>query len=294
MIRDSRKGVSEMFYRLLAINIDGTLLRSNGRLQKGVKEAVEFVKNRGIYTTLVTNRNFPSAKKVAKALKMDSILITHGGGFIASSVDQPVVNKRLSEEKTFNLVQVLENYNCNIRVLHERYSLGNRIHMQNNLIAKAVIVSGDPLFYPMQFVESLGDTLRDFPVSTPKLIACFSNNEELERAKATIELAFDEIEIYSDYPLRLDIVPKSVSKEAGLEILGNHLGIGLSEMVVIGDSHSDQKMIERAGLGVAMGNAPKEVKQAAKWITRTNDQNGVTYMVMTHFRKQLSITNINK
>ncbi|MFD1739097.1 Cof-type HAD-IIB family hydrolase [Bacillus salitolerans] len=283
-----------MFYRLLALNVDGTLLRSNGRIQKGVKEAIDYVKQRGVYTTLVTNRNFPAAKKVAKALRMEGILVTHGGGFIASSLDHPIINKRISEERTFNLVQVLENFNCNIRVLHERYSLGNRVHLQNNLVARAVIVSGDPLFYPMQFVESLGDTLRDYPISTPKINVYFSDKEEMERARNTIAHSFEEIDVYSDDDLQLDIVPKGVSKETGLELLGKYLGVEYHEMVVIGDSYSDLKMIERAGLGVAMGNAPTEVKRAANWVTRSNDQNGVTYMVMSHFRKQLSITNSDK
>ncbi|WP_246938882.1 Cof-type HAD-IIB family hydrolase [Bacillus pinisoli] len=283
-----------MYYRLLALNIDGTILRSNGRMQKGMKEAVEFVKRRGVYTTLVTNRNFPSAKKVAKALKLDSLLVTHGGSYIASSIDSPIINNRISEEKTFNIVQVLENYDCNIRLLHERYSLGNRVHLQNNMVARAVIVTGDPLFYPMQFVESLGDTLRDAPISTPKMDVYFTNKEELERAMTTLEHAFEGIHLYTDNGLKLEIVPKQVSKKNGLEILGKYLGIEKEEMVVMGDQYSDLAMIREAGLGVAMGNAPAEVKQAANWITRTNDQNGAPYMIMAHFRKQLSITHLNK
>jgi Cof subfamily protein (haloacid dehalogenase superfamily) len=279
-----------MFYRLLALNIDGTILRSNGRLQKGIKETIDFVKRRGVYITLVTNRNFPSAKKVAKALKLDSILVTHGGGFIASSVDNPIIENRISEDKTFNIVQVLENFDCNIRLLHERYSLGNRVHLQNNMVARAVISTGDPLFYPMQFVESLGDSLRDYPVSPPKIDAYFADKEEMERARATIDNAFEGINIYADHPLKLDIVPGQVSKKEGIELLGKYLGIELGEMVVIGDSYSDLTMIKEAGLGVAMGNAPTAVKQAAKWITRANDQNGAAYMAMSHFRKQLSIT----
>jgi Cof subfamily protein (haloacid dehalogenase superfamily) len=283
-----------MYYRMLALNIDGTILRSNGRLQKGLKEAIDFVKRRGVYITLVTNRNFPSAKKVAKALKIDSLLVTHGGGFIASSVDNPIIDNRISEEKTFNIVQVLENFNCNIRLLHERYSLGNRVHLQNNMVARAVIVTGDPLFYPMQFVESLGDTLCDFPVSTPKIDVYFENREEVERAQTTLESAFEEINLFSDHPYKLEIVPKQVSKKNGLQLLGNYLGIDLNEMVVIGDSYSDLEMISEAGLGVTMGNAPTEVKQASNWVTRTNDQNGASYMIMSHFRKQLSITHLSK
>jgi hydroxymethylpyrimidine pyrophosphatase-like HAD family hydrolase len=77
-------------------------------------------------------------------------------------------------------------------------------------------------------------------------------------------------------------------------MLGDVLKIAPQEMVVIGDTMEDLPIIEVAGLGVAMGNAPKEVKQAADWITRTNDESGVAYMIKEHFRKQQRIAFINK
>ncbi len=90
-----------MIYRLLALNIDGTLLQNNGKIPKGTREAVDFVKRKGVYVTLFTNRNFQSAHKIAKSLKLDSILVTHGGAFISATLDKPFMQKRLSEEKDF-------------------------------------------------------------------------------------------------------------------------------------------------------------------------------------------------
>ena len=56
-----------MIYRLLALNIDGTLLYNNGKIAKGLRETIEFVKRKDVYVTLFTSRNFQSAHKVAKA-----------------------------------------------------------------------------------------------------------------------------------------------------------------------------------------------------------------------------------
>ncbi len=67
-------------YKLLALNVDGTLLKPNGKLEKKTKEAIDFVKKKDVYITLLTSRNFLSAKKVAKALKLDSYLVTFQGG----------------------------------------------------------------------------------------------------------------------------------------------------------------------------------------------------------------------
>ncbi len=278
-----------MIYRLLAINIDGSLLRSNGKLQKGTKEAIDFVREKGVYVTLYSSRNFQAAQKIAKVLKLDSILVTHSGAFISSSLDTPLVQKRLSEEKTFNLVQVLEHFECNIRISHERFSLGNRRKLASNLIAKTVLSSADPVFYPIQFVESLGDTLRDQPVAAPKIDVFFSNKQEKEKALRTIREAFSDVNVVVCGGERLEILHHGVSKLRGLQLLGEHLDIELQEMVAIGDSIDDIEVIESVGLGVAMWNAPVEVKRAADWVTRSNNQSGVTYMIKEHFRKQFPL-----
>lgn len=66
-----------MTYRLLALSIDGAVLRSNGRMAKETKEAIDFVRNKGVYVTLITNRTHHGAKKVAKLLKMEHEIISH-------------------------------------------------------------------------------------------------------------------------------------------------------------------------------------------------------------------------
>ncbi|AWC31691.1 Cof-type HAD-IIB family hydrolase [Bacillus cytotoxicus] len=278
-----------MIYRLLALNIDGTLLQNNGKIPKGTREAIDFVKRKGVYVTLFTNRNFQSAHKIAKSLKLDSILVTHGGAFISATLDKPFMQKRLSEEKTFNIVQVLEHFECNIRISHERFSIGNRERNTPNLIARTVLSSADPLFYPVQFVDSLGDALRDHPVAAPKIDVIFHSQGEKERAFKTLQKAFADIEYVECDTRRLEILPSHVSKLSGLQVLGEHLGIHVNEMVAIGDSLEDLEVIEHVGLGVAMGNAPLPLKQAADWITRSNNENGVQYMIKEHFRKQFPL-----
>lgn len=283
-----------MIYRLLALNIDGTALQSNGRLHKSTKEAIEYVQQKGIYVTLVTSRSFPSAKKVAKALKLDSLLVTHRGAYIASTLEKSIFVKRIPEEITFELIRLLEGFSCQIRIVHEEFSLANKSKINNNLLAKTVFSSGDPVFYSQQFVDSLSDAIAEEPVSPPKLEIYFEHKEDLEDARQAINTMFTEVDTLALNDLRLDIVPNGVSKLNGLIYLGEQLGINRNEMVVIGDSYDDIDMLENVGLGVAMGNAPVEVKKAADWITRSNNQQGVGYMVKEHFRKQQPIEFLRK
>lgn len=283
-----------MIYRLLAINIDGTLLQSNGRLHKSTKEAIEYVQQKGIYVTLVTARSYPSAKKVAKALKINSLLVAHSGAYIASLQDKPIFVRRIAEDVTYDIVRLLEGFSCQIRLVHEKYALANKSKLNHNMLAKTVFTSGDPIFYSQQFIDSLSDTILDEPISPPKIEVYFEDRSDLQDAKAAIKGMFGEIDVIQLNDLRIDIMHAGVSKLNGLLYLGEHLGISRSEMVVIGDGRDDLEMIEAVGLGVAMGNATVEVKKAADWVTRPNDQLGVTYMVKEHFRKQHPIEFLKK
>ncbi|KXG10057.1 Cof-type HAD-IIB family hydrolase [Anoxybacillus rupiensis] len=275
-----------MSYKLLALNIDGTILKQNGRLQKETKEAVEFVKRKGVYVTLMTGRNLLSARKIAKSLKLNTMIITFQGAIIGKSLNEKLYEATIPEERTFNIVQILENYSCNVRLMHERYSLGNRKKVQKQLVVKTVLSSGDPFFYPTQFVDSLSDVLRDDPIAVPKIDVYFANEKEKKEVTSLLGQEFPTVDMIEHPNGKVEIVPSGVSKLDGLKRLGDVLGISLKEMVVIGDGIDDIQAIEAAGLGVAMGNAPAEVKKAADWITRSNEQLGVAYMIKEHFRKQ--------
>lgn len=283
-----------MIYRLLALNIDGTLLQSNGRLHKSTKDAVEYVQQKGIVVSIVTSRSFPSAKKVARALKIKTPLVTHQGAYIASLQDAPIYVKRLTEEITYDIVCFLEVLPCQIRLVHEQFSLANKLKLNNNLLVRTVFTSGDPVLYSQQFVSSLSEHLHGQPITPPKIEVYFEEKKDLQDTKIALSKMFSEIEIIELDPLRLDIVPIGCSKLSGLAYLGRQLGIGLHEMVVIGDGLDDVPMIEAAGLGVAMGNADFPVKRAADWITRSENEHGVAYMVKEHFRKQQPIEFLRK
>ncbi|AGT30976.1 haloacid dehalogenase [Geobacillus genomosp. 3] len=281
-------------YKLLALNIDGTILKNNGRLPRETKEAVNYVKRKGVYVTLMTSRNLLSARKVAKALRLDGMLITFQGAMVGKTLDDKLFQMLIPEERTFNIVQILENFNCNIRLMHERYSLGNRKKVKKNLVVQTVLSSSDPFFYPTQFVDSLGDVLIDEPIAVPKIDVFFAGDAERDEAAAVLAKAVPSIDMIMQPGGKMEIVPQGVSKLAGLRRLAQHIGVSLRETVVIGDGVDDLPAIEAAGLGVAMGNAPLEVKRVADWVTRTNEQLGVAYMVKEHFRKQQRIEFLQK
>ena len=82
-------------YKLLALNIDGTLLKSNGKLEKKTKEAIDFVKKKDVYVTLMTSRNFLSAKKVAKAVKREHDMLKTIKTFFECNLNVSLAAKKL-------------------------------------------------------------------------------------------------------------------------------------------------------------------------------------------------------
>ncbi len=278
-----------MAYRLLALDIDGTLLQSNYRIAKQTKEAIEFAKRKGVYVTLATGRSFPSAQKVANALNLEADLITHDGAFIGSSLEKPIFERRLNNEKTYHIVELLEQYQCHLRIMHEKFAIGNKIQQKNFLIAKMTVGIGDPVFYPVRFVDSLSNYLLNDPIMPPKIHAFFFNEKDRLSAKEALVNEIPSIHVTSSAEGSLEIVSEGISKAKGLQILGQKLGIGLNQMVAIGAYDNDLEMITQAGLGVAMGNAPKYVRDQADWVTRSNNQNGVAYTLKEVFRKQLNM-----
>lgn len=283
-----------MIYRLLALNIDGTLIQSNGKLHRSTREAIQYVQQKGVHVTLVTSRSYPSANKLAKALKINIPIVSSRGSFVASSLENPIFEKKLEEEVTFEIVRILEGFECQIRLINEQYSLGNRSRLSNNLMAKTIFSSADPAFYSHQFVDSVSEALSNEPMRPSKMEVYFEDEEDLDDVVLAIKGMFNEVDTVKVNKLRLEIVPAGVSKLGGLLMVGEQLGVSSKEMVYIGDDADDIPLIDAVGLGVAMWNSPFEVKKAADWITRSNNEHGVTYMVKEHFRKQQPIEFLRK
>lgn len=278
-----------MSYKLLALNIDGIIPKSNARITKQTKDAIEYVKSKGVYVTLATARPFQSAQKIAKTLKVDECLITSDGAFIATNAENPIFARRIKEEKALQIVDILEQYECHIRVMNESYSIGNKVRQRNHLIAKMTIGVGDPLFYPINFVDSISEQMIEEPMAPSKIQVQFFNEQEQKKAMEHLERIIVGVRFLPSANGRIDIVRTGVSKARGLQVLGQKLGIAADQMVAIGAQDNDVEMINQVGLGVAMGNASLPVKEAADWLTRSTEQNGVSYMIKEVFRKQLRV-----
>jgi len=110
----------------------------------------------------------------------------------------------------------------------------------------------------------------------PNKILCMSGPKQIQRLEKTIRSGkAAHLNIYPSKPTYLEIMPKTAAKPAAIDYLRHQLNIEKSEIIAIGDNYNDISMLEYAGVGIAMGNAPDEVKRIADDITLSNDEDGV-------------------
>ncbi|MGG3738111.1 Cof-type HAD-IIB family hydrolase [Aeribacillus pallidus] len=283
-----------MIYRMLALNVDRTLLQTNGRLNKSTKEAIQYAQSKGIYVTIVSSKHFLAVKRIAKSLKIDNHLVTHQGAYIASELEKPIFVRRLSDQTVRDLVQLFDSYPCQIRLIHEKHALATNPEKSKPLLAKSIFTPAISFFYSIKYTDTILEDLETQPMDACQLEIAFHSKKDLHECRRMVENSFHEVDCVLSNDHQLHIVPKGISKLRGLMYLCDRLGMTMSEVVMIGSGLDDQPCIECSGLGVAMGDAPQEVKRSADWITRSADENGVAYVVKELFRKQQPIEFLKK
>ncbi len=278
-----------MVYKLLAVNIDGTLLQSNGRLSKETKEAIEYVYRKGIAIALVTSRNCQSARKFIRSLKIKPMIVAAQGAYVGTTFDKPLFIKKINDETTLNTVKLLEGVHCQFTLNLEDSQVCNRINLPENIISRAVLYVSEQSAFSTHYLDSVSEYMKKHQIEPVSIEALFDNQEERNDAAASIRAMHKDISVVPKGNTRLLIVPEGVSKWNGVSYLADHAGIAARQIVAIGDSEDDLDLIKYAGIGVAMGNSPAMLRKEADWVARTNDDDGVAYTVKELFRKQYKL-----
>ena len=283
-----------MVYKLLAVNIDGALLQSNGRISKATKEAIEYVQSKGAAVVLVTSRNYQFSKKVVKALKGPIMIVATNGSFVGISINKPLFVKKIAENTTLDIVKLLEGADCRFKVNFEESEVSSRINVPENMLGKAIMYVNEPKTYTQHYVDSISEYLQEHPNTPLSIEAVFNSLKEQRDIRYVLSNMFSDIAITELENGVTVIGPEQVSNWKGILYLAEHLEVTKKELIAIGASGNDLEMVLGAGLGVAMGNGDKELKRRADWIARSNDDDGVAFTVKELFRKQYQLEFLEK
>lgn len=269
-----------MKIKLVATDLDDTLLRDDLTLSERVVEAIRQARGQGVYVTFATGRMPVSARPYAEQLGLDVPIITYNGAMIQEAISREILYRKvipvaLAREVVGFLLGEgahLHMYRKD-RVFVQKMNEWSRSYGQKT---KVTVEEAD-----------LITILEDEKEGVEKIIV-FGPPEELAdwRQKLGQRLP-GRLHLTSSKSYFLEMGHPEVNKGNTLLTFAQGLGIKPEEVMAIGDSLNDLEMIRCAGLGVAMGNALQEVKDAADVVTASNEEDGVAkaieeYVLLKH------------
>lgn len=231
--------------KLIALDMDGTLLNSELEISEANKNAIEKALEQGVGVMLATGRWLEFCYPYAEALNLDTYLVTVNGGEIWTS-SKALVERHVHEQA----------------LMEKMWQLGNGLHVDMWCVAT-------------DRIYEIGTDPEDFYAHEWLKIGFYSEDKKkLDLIQKELS-NYDELELTNSLPTNIEVNPLGVNKANGLVRVCKELGITMDEVMAVGDSLNDIKMIEQAGFGVAMGNAQDAIKDVADAVTDSNDADGV-------------------
>lgn len=280
-------------YKLVAIDLDGTLLNSYGEVSENTKDEIKKAIENGVEVVLASGRPISSVEDLANELQANHYLISGNGAIVYDMHKKEVVYDRfLSKEQVLNIVKICE-----------ENSIYYNIYTENEVLTKSL--NYNTLFYYSENTHKQEEKRTNINILTDVYDYILKSNDQkylkvtvcdqsqiifasiikklrtindidvldvAHMSKKIIKAGTEEVLVEYCYT---EITNKNVNKWTALEYIMKEKNIDRSEVVAIGDNINDKEMIEEAGLGVAMGNSTPAIKEVANVEVGTNNEEGV-------------------
>lgn len=271
-----------MPFKLLALDIDGTLLTPRGEITPRTTQAISQARQRGVLVVLVTGRRFGSARELVLRLQLDIPLVSHNGALT----------------KNIETLETLDFHPLDMDLAREMIRFG-RAHGVDMIcnddphgLGTMVIESISPDNKPLQrYLNQYRSAVVEVPdllehIQTPPIQLTVSGrcNPTDEFAEKLSEAMDGRIQLfktrYRAFDLTiLDVLSTTASKGGSVARVAQQHAIAREEIMAIGDNHNDLTMLRYAGQGVVMANAEDELKQMGFALTTSNEEDGVAQAI---------------
>ncbi len=266
--------------RLIAVDIDGTLLDTNGRITARVHEALARAAAAGVTVVLATGRRYRTSRQIALEAGLDTYVLCQHGTHIRRMSDNELVWSATLESATARgLVEVMREEGHEPRIFFDGYE---------RELDFVVVAAGDKPKDMFGYTGTAWRAVKEFyhPAGLGITeVASFGARESLVSARDEMERRFDgSVSVHIINPPRewywcLEAISVKAGKGNALLALAERLGIAQEETAAVGDDVNDIDMIEKAGVGIAMGNAPDAIKELADIVVADNRHDGLAEAV---------------
>lgn len=261
-------------YKLIALDMDGTLLNEKKQISERTKNAIKEARRRGVYVVLASGRPLEGILKSLDELKLvsdDDYVLSYNGCLVQKVKSRETISdltlKGSDLEYLYNLSKDLS---VNIHSFSKERGLMAPKHSKYTKVEADInnidinIVSHDEIDHEEVIVK----------------IMMIDEPEILDKAiKGLPKDVYEKYSVAKSTPYFLEFFNTGADKGQAIKKLAEHLGIDQKEIITMGDAMNDYQMIEYAGMGIAMGNADPRVKEIANHITETNDNDGVALAI---------------
>ncbi len=273
------KGISEPEgdnYDALILDIDGTLVGSDKQVSETTRQAIIAAQERGKTVAIASGRSISGIRKTASRIALERfggyVIAYNGTTVINCKTGECVYNQTVDTSLIKPVYEAAKEAQVGILVYHDpakELVAGNGVDQYIQMDAQACDVS----------IREVNDFVKqiDFPIN--KFLLTGEPSYMIEVEKVMKEKFGDRMNVFRSDPYYVELLPKYVDKGVAVDKLVKYLDLKRERVICVGDSYNDLPMLQYAGMGVAMGNAQNTVKEAADYVTASNDEDGIVQII---------------
>ena len=266
-------------YKLIAIDLDGTLLNNNKEISQRNMQAIALAKNKGVRVIVCSGRVYMGARLFAKQLELTDPIIACNGAKISQNKDgKELFAQHICKEACLEIIDLCHKHNVYYHIYADDIMLSEKMEF-----ATLKYYERNKQLMPedrveIEIVADMKRKILTMQQNVLKFVIISQNDDVLAKIRREAHL-ISQVDVMSSNYDNFEIVDKGVSKGEALKFLSKELGIAPEEMIAIGDNENDISMLKYAGLGIAMDNGEQCAKDIAQYITATNEEDGVALAI---------------
>ena len=280
-------------YKLVAIDLDGTMLDSFGQVTENTKKVIQKTIEKGTDVIIASGRPIDSIKTIAKEIGSNKYFIAGNGALIYDiQKDEILYEKYMNKQKVLEIIKICEENSIAYNVYTDKTILATSLKYNVLYYHKENLKKQEDKRTHINIVENMYEYIKKMKEERfLKITICDDSKtvfqsiiRKLEKIKdieildvshmsrKLIQQGTEEVPIEYYYT---EISSKDVDKWFAIEFLMQKLNLKKEEIIAIGDNVNDKKMIEQAGLGIAMGQSMPQLREIADYVTDANCEEGV-------------------